>query len=268
MSGLPSDWRVEDAPPFGRLLEAEIFGPLLLVVVFFQLVSVLIRRFTWTTFDGFKQYRLRNLTVCFLHSCFVGGWVGVFFVFHWSIMLGDPVFYFRPWMKGVLFVTVGYFLHDTIDMLQFELSRWTLELFAHHLATGFVMSCAICSEKFVGYAYWSLLMERLPPPADALPAERRPRSPPGRLRVDQGDQSRDVRRVPLLRAGVGAALRGRLARSLPRLLLRGGFFGGLFFLLTNILLFFRLLAADGLLGEFGRKHAAINRDEQKAKKQA
>lgn len=38
-----------------------------------------------------------------------------------------------------------------------------------------------------------------------------------------------------------------------------GFVGGIFFLAINGFLFARVLASDGLLGEYGRKHAAINR---------
>lgn len=50
-------------------------------------------------------------------------------------------------------------MHDALDMLQFEISKWTVELLLHHIATGFVMSVAICGEKFTVYAYWQLLME-------------------------------------------------------------------------------------------------------------
>lgn len=118
-----------------------------------------------------------------------GAWASGFFVGRPAVMFGDPVFFCRPGMTGLLLLTVGYFLHDALDMLRWEWSRWTLELLAHHLATGFVLACALCSRRFVVFAYWALLMEvnrrvggrrslpsflqRLPPPADALPAEWR-----------------------------------------------------------------------------------------------
>ncbi len=39
--------------------------------------------------------------------------------------------------------------------------------------------------------------------------------------------------------------------------------GGVFFVAINLVLFVRVLASDGMLGEYGRRHAAINRDETK-----
>lgn len=58
-----------------------------------------------------------------------------------------------------LISNLGYFIHDTIDMLQYEISKWTIELLLHHFATGFVMSVALVGQLFTVYAYQSLLME-------------------------------------------------------------------------------------------------------------
>ena len=56
-------------------------------------------------------------------------------------------------------VIAAYFLHDCIDMLQYEWSRWTVELLFHHATTIFSFSTALFSGKFLMYAYWALLME-------------------------------------------------------------------------------------------------------------
>ncbi|KAI6227377.1 TLC domain-containing protein [Aphelenchoides fujianensis] len=186
-------------------------------------------------------------------------------------MFGDPVFFCRPGMCGLLLLTVGYFLHDAADMLRFERSRWTLELLAHHLATGFVLSCALCSRRFVVFAYWALLMEvnsvflhlrtifQLSGACERHPAV---------FRLDQGGQPRDVSSgevvtsLMLLQLHFVVAWRAHFHAFYAAV----GLLGGGFFLLANLLLFFRLLAADGLLGDFGRRHAAIQRDDGKADK--
>ncbi|KAI6204028.1 hypothetical protein M3Y94_00625000 [Aphelenchoides besseyi] len=269
MSGLPSSWQVSDLPPFHRLLNVENFVPLVGVIIFFQLLAVVIRQTLWNQFEGFKQYRLRNLTICFLHSCFCGLWVLTFFLTHTKIMFTDPVFYFEPWMKWVLLVTVGYFIHDTIDMFKFEISRWTLELLLHHLATGFVMSVAITGERFTVYAYWALLME-----VNSIFLHMRT------LFHLSGNRDLYAKTFDVIKLlNILTFVVFRFAVQVWQLhfvivyrehfhffYFACGFFGGLFFLVTNLLLFFRVLAADGFLGEFGRKHAAINRDEQKTKK--
>lgn len=54
MSALPPDWRVDEPPPFRRLLDAEIGGRLLLAVGGWQLVAALVRRRLWTSFEGFR----------------------------------------------------------------------------------------------------------------------------------------------------------------------------------------------------------------------
>lgn len=55
--------------------------------------------------------------------------------------------------------TPRYFVHDTIDMLKYEVSRWTFELLLHHVATTFILESSVLSKKFILYAYWALLME-------------------------------------------------------------------------------------------------------------
>jgi hypothetical protein len=44
-------------------------------------------------------------------------------------------------------------------MARHELSRWTAELFMHHIVTVFVFGVAVMTRKFIPYAYWALLME-------------------------------------------------------------------------------------------------------------
>ncbi|KAI6227393.1 TLC domain-containing protein 2 [Aphelenchoides fujianensis] len=284
MSALPADWRVDEPPPFRRLLDAEIGGPLLLAVGGWQLAALLVRRLLWTSFGGFRQRRLQNLSVCLLHSCVAGAWAGGFFARHPAVMFGDPVFFCRPGMCGLLLLTVGYFLHDAADMLRFERSRWTLELLAHHLATGFVLSCALCSRRFVVFAYWALLME----------VNRRAATSGRSLQSPACSVFLHLRTIFLLsgaRDRHPTAFRWIKAANLAtfvvcRFLVQAwqlhfvvawrahfhafyaavGLLGGGFFLLANLLLFFRLLAADGLLGDFGRRHAAIQRDDGKADK--
>ena len=54
---------------------------------------------------------------------------------------------------------IGYFVHDAVDMLQYECSRYTMELLLHHFASSLAFVIAVSSRKFVPFAYFALLME-------------------------------------------------------------------------------------------------------------
>ncbi|CAD5227985.1 unnamed protein product [Bursaphelenchus xylophilus] len=155
---LPPGWYIF-APEWGRILEARNFLPILGSFLAFKLFSICMWRWSWTNFSGFRQYRLRNLTICITHSMISGGFVLGFAITHFRLMFDNPATYYEPYMKYVFQFSVGYFIHDALDMLKHEISRWTLELLFHHAVTVFVFLCPICSHDFAIFGYWGLLME-------------------------------------------------------------------------------------------------------------
>lgn len=159
----------------------------------------------------------------------------------------------------------AYFVCDTIDMLQHEVSRWTIELLLHHVASLFVFGCSVLPCKFLPYAYGALLME-----VNSIFLHIRS------LMQITGMSKTDEKAFSVVCfVNITTFLIFRFAvqiwqiswawiyrHNIHLFYVLVGTVGGSFFLVINIILFIRVLASDGLLGEFGRKHAAINRDKQ------
>lgn len=130
--------------------------------------------------SSFRGYRLQNLTICLLHSLISGIWTTVFFLVYTKEMFDEVVHWYRPWAAQLPIISIGnvhltdfrssttnesrqcieaYFVHDAVDMLHHEWSRWTLELLVHHIATCFALLVGLLSGKFLLGDYWALLME-------------------------------------------------------------------------------------------------------------
>lgn len=175
-------WYIGKLPRFERILdEPRIMLSVLVYAIVFQLLAYLTRCFLWNEASGFRlflvtsllfeqfapshltkkfrQYRLRNITICFVHSSFCGLLVSYLAVTRFHYMINNPVFYNEKWMDQILLLSVGYFIHDAIDMLKYEFSRWTLELLVHHIVTASVLMIAVISDFFISFACSSLLME-------------------------------------------------------------------------------------------------------------
>uniref|UniRef100_A0A1I7Z5C4 ABC transporter domain-containing protein n=1 Tax=Steinernema glaseri TaxID=37863 RepID=A0A1I7Z5C4_9BILA len=146
-------------PPWSRLLELNVCIPIIAYFIAFHLLAFVVRRNTWMTFDGFKQYRLRNLTVCLFHSTVTGCWALSFLLLYPDIMFHHTIHWYEPFAAHLPMISIGYFCYDATDMLRHEISRWTLELLLHHVACVFVFLMAVLPQKFLPYATWALLME-------------------------------------------------------------------------------------------------------------
>jgi len=212
---------------------------------------------------GFRKYRLHNLSICFIHSLVSGGWALGFMLLRPNVMFNDTMHWYRPWARHLPLISMSYFIHDTIDMLRFEISRWTLELLLHHVASLFVFAAAVCPRKFIPYAHWALLME-----VNSVFLHLRTMTQlSGKSKRSPGfDKFIRVSNTVTFIVFRFFVQFWQLNWVIRRMDLMHYFFigigviGGTFFLVINTILFVRILASDGYLGEYGRKHAAINRD--------
>ncbi|GMS78150.1 hypothetical protein PENTCL1PPCAC_325, partial [Pristionchus entomophagus] len=146
-------------PPFSRLLESDVYLPLIIYFALFRLAALFVKTFLWQDFQGFKQYRLHNLSVCLLHSCLSGGWAFAFFCTHTRVIFEHTIHWYEQWAAQLPIMSIAYFLNDSIDMAQHEISSRTAELFLHHAASIVAFLFAVLPQKFVLYTYWALLME-------------------------------------------------------------------------------------------------------------
>jgi hypothetical protein len=190
-------------------------------------------------------------------------WSLSFFVTHPHEMFNETMHWYEPWARHLLLISMAYFVHDTIDMTQYEISRWTFELLLHHVACLFVFASAILPQKFLLYGYWALLME-----VNSIFLHARTIS-------QLSGFSKNAFAFAFIRwANILTFVVFRFCvqawqirwvwlnrNRMHSYYFYVGFMGGLFFLAVNGFLFVRILAADGVLGEYGRRNAAINRDE-------
>uniref|UniRef100_A0A7E4V5G4 TLC domain-containing protein n=1 Tax=Panagrellus redivivus TaxID=6233 RepID=A0A7E4V5G4_PANRE len=267
---IPKDFPFENSgnelriPPWSDVFNAENLIPLIIFFAFFRGLAYWVKRNAWNNFSGFRQYRLRNLTLCFTHSVISGACAFTFASLQTYAMFSQPLHWYRPWARfGILF-SISYFMHDMIDMLQYELSRFTVELILHHIGSIFVFLVAACSRKFIPYAYCALLMEVNSVTLHArtlMQLSSNSTKYPGVYKVIQ---TLNIATFVVFRFAVQAwqiyyiiAIR----QSVHIFYACVGTIGGFAFLAINVFLFMRILASDGLLGEYGKKHAAINRDD-------
>uniref|UniRef100_A0A7E4UZS9 TLC domain-containing protein n=1 Tax=Panagrellus redivivus TaxID=6233 RepID=A0A7E4UZS9_PANRE len=249
-------------PPWADILKAENIQPILVYFVLFRMASFLAKRYTWTEYTGFKQYRLRNLSICFIHSVISATIALTFSVTHLNEVLFNPMHWYQHcWRHGLLF-SAAYFLHDTIDMLEFELSKFTAELLLHHFCCVFVFVVTVTSRKFLPYAYCALLME-----VNSVTLHLRT------LMQLSGTSTQYIRTFRAVQyANIFTFLVFRFCVQVFELhwaivnisnmhvfFFLVGTIGGITFLIINSCLFLRILASDGFLGDAGRNAAAINR---------
>ncbi|KAI6175574.1 TLC domain-containing protein [Aphelenchoides bicaudatus] len=274
-------WYIAKMPRFERLLsEPRIMISVLSYTLVFQFLSYLTRRFLWHRAEGFRQYRLRNITICFIHSTFCGLFVLYFALTRFQFMVNNPVFYNEKWMPEILLFSIGYFIHDAIHMLKFELSRWTIELLIHHIITASVLMIAFVSDFFISFAYWSLLME-----LNSVFLHMRTLFQLSNASKTRPDLFTAIQHGNIITCAFEKTLELIIVISgfvvfrfiSPAIQLQYVFnhrhnfrlfylivsFGsGVVFFVINVFLFIRILASDGYLGEYGRKHTAIGRDKQ------
>uniref|UniRef100_A0AC34QSE6 TLC domain-containing protein n=1 Tax=Panagrolaimus sp. JU765 TaxID=591449 RepID=A0AC34QSE6_9BILA len=219
----------------------------------------------WKDVRGFKQYRLRNLTVSLIHSIITGGAALIFANVHPFAMFVEPMHWYQPWSRHVVLFSMAYFVHDSYDMLKYETSRFTYELLSHHLSVFFFFTTTICSRKFIPFAYVALLLEVNGICLHIRTLMQISGNSVKRPKLYKLVMYTNIVTFLVFRFGVQAwqvqwVYHRRF--EMHYIFLGIGFIGSAFFLIINAFLFFRILAADGYLGEFGRKHAAINRDKQ------
>uniref|UniRef100_A0A915AEP8 TLC domain-containing protein n=2 Tax=Parascaris univalens TaxID=6257 RepID=A0A915AEP8_PARUN len=252
-------------PPLEALFEPSFYIPFITFFVLFSIIGYLVRTFAWRNYSGFRQYRLRNLTVCIIHSIISGGFTFSFTLLHPEVMFSDTLYWYKPWSIYIPILSMAYFVCDAIDMLKHEISRWTIELLVHHAASIFVFACAVLPRKFIPYAYWALLME-----VNSIFLHMRSLMQIIGSNVTNRDIYRMVRwfnfmtfiifRFAVQMWQINWAWQHR--HRMHPFYTFVAVVGGGFFLVTNTVLFIRVLASDGFLGEYAKNHTAIHRDTQ------
>ncbi|CAB3405935.1 unnamed protein product [Caenorhabditis bovis] len=146
-------------PNFSNVFRIHVIVPILVYFVLFRFASRYVKTHYWQSFKGFKRYRLHNLSICFLHALIVGTLNLLVMLTHPYEAYHEIIEWWSPFASQIPLMSVAYFIHDAIDMLSYEWSKWTLELLFHHSATCLALLCPSISDRFLFATSWALLME-------------------------------------------------------------------------------------------------------------
>ncbi|XGW29214.1 hypothetical protein V3C99_008766 [Haemonchus contortus] len=254
-----------EMPPFSNILQPSFFVPFFAYFMCFRFASQFVKTFMWQDYTGFKAYRLQNLSICLLHAMISGIWTTVFLFTHPKEMFGDITHWYKPWAAQLPLISIAYFVHDAVDMLNHEWSRWTLELLVHHIATCSAMLPPILAHKFILANYWALLME-----GNSIFLHTRTIMQISGQSVLQPKVFRtvvycNVITFVLCRFVTQALFVQWAVTHFNRIhiIYASIALGGpVVFCIINAMLFFRVLVSDGFLSQRWRSKAAINRDDE------
>ncbi|CAJ0955643.1 unnamed protein product, partial [Mesorhabditis belari] len=253
-----------DYPPFGKFFETKLLQPTIYYFLLWRALACLVRKYLWKDYSGFRKYRLCNLTICFLHSFFTGSAALIFFFARTRVLFEETIHWWDDSCAHVFLCSIGYFIHDTLDMLSNEWSKWMIELLFHHTLTIIIFLVQLTSQRFQPYAFWVLLME-------VSSAFLHARS---LLQISGvGDRNSKFFRGFLWSNVIVFIVFRFCVQTWQMWWILGngermmhfyycvGFYGGIVFLTINAFLFYRVLASDGFLGE-KRRTAMPSRENQ------
>ncbi|XP_048413195.1 TLC domain-containing protein 2 [Stegostoma tigrinum] len=105
-----------------------------------------------------NTWKWRNICTSMVHSLVTGIWAILCFYFQ-PQMAEDLIGTHSPSSHGLVAFSIGYFIHDFIDMLWNQKFQHSWELLFHHVVviTCFGISVSLCS--YVGFAVVALLVE-------------------------------------------------------------------------------------------------------------
>uniref|UniRef100_A0A914Y3W0 TLC domain-containing protein n=1 Tax=Panagrolaimus superbus TaxID=310955 RepID=A0A914Y3W0_9BILA len=211
------------------------------------------------------QYRLQNFTVSFIHSVMSATCALCFASFHTEAMFEQPMHWYKHWAIYGLLFSLGYFFHDMQDVLRFENSLITIQFtLLHHLSSSFAFVTAITSRKFVPFAYCALIME-----TNSIFLHIR-----ALMQLSNNSSKHYIfyKFIQLINVITFVGCRFGIQawqiywvykhhNAMHTFFAAFGYIGGIVFYIINGILFLRLLAADGMLGDFGRKHVHKFRED-------
>lgn len=147
-----------DRPNYFNVFTWDVVLPYLLYFWLFRTSSRWVKEHLWLEFQGFKRYRLQNLTVCAGHAVIVGIGAVVGLLYNYD-NISDLVVYYDHLLAQIPIISMAYFTHDAVDMLGQEWNSYVIELLFHHVLTIFCLAMPFPARRFIIGSLWALLME-------------------------------------------------------------------------------------------------------------
>ncbi|KAM3932859.1 TLC domain-containing protein 2 [Leptodactylus fuscus] len=105
-----------------------------------------------------KPWKWRNIWTSFVHSLLTGTWAVLGFYLH-PEMAEDLISTHSRFSHSLVAVSIGYFLHDFVDMLQNQKLHQSWELLFHHTVVITCFGISLLLHRYVGFSVVALLVE-------------------------------------------------------------------------------------------------------------
>lgn len=136
-------------------------GVLLVAVSFasFHLLNRSVDRFFPTPQSALRNpWKWRNIWTSFVHSLLTGCWALLGFFLH-PEMAEDLISTHSTFSHSLVAVSIGYFLHDFVDMILNQKLHQSWELLFHHTVVITCFGIALLLHRYVGFSLVALLVE-------------------------------------------------------------------------------------------------------------
>ncbi|OCT91519.1 TLC domain-containing protein 2 [Xenopus laevis] len=105
-----------------------------------------------------NPWKWRNIWTSFVHSLITGSWALLGFYLH-PEMAEDLISTHSPFSHSLVAVSIGYFIHDFLDMLQNQKLHQSWELLFHHAVVITCFGISVVLHRYVGFSVVALLVE-------------------------------------------------------------------------------------------------------------
>lgn len=105
-----------------------------------------------------NTWKWRNICTSFAHSFITAVWAVMCFFIH-PQMAEDLIETHSVFSHALVSLSIGYFIHDFLDMLQHQKLSQAWELLFHHIVVITCFGLSVLSCRYVGFAVVALLVE-------------------------------------------------------------------------------------------------------------
>ncbi|XP_053313091.1 TLC domain-containing protein 2 [Spea bombifrons] len=105
-----------------------------------------------------NPWKWRNIWTSFIHSLLTGTWALLGFYLQ-PEMAEDLISTHTRFSHCLIAVSIGYFIHDFVDMLQNQKLHQSWELLFHHTVVITCFGISLLLQRYVGFAVVALLVE-------------------------------------------------------------------------------------------------------------
>ncbi|KAM9320640.1 TLC domain-containing protein 2 [Gastrophryne carolinensis] len=105
-----------------------------------------------------NPWKWRNVSTSLVHSLLTGTWALLGFYVH-PEMAEDLISTHSCFSHSLIAVSIGYFIHDFVDMLQNQKFHQSWELLFHHTVVITCFGISLLLHRYIGFAMVALLVE-------------------------------------------------------------------------------------------------------------